>query len=106
MAWETRSRGTRYYTRSRRVGGRVVREYVGTRPRAALAAELDAEDRDQRRLERAALREERRQLADLDAPTTRLSALVDALAAGALLRAGYRRHDRGDWRRRRDHQAH
>ena len=105
MAWETRSRGTRYYTRSRRERGRVVREYVGTGPLAELAAELDAEDREKAHDQRQALQEERRLLAALDAPTARLSELVDVLAAGALLRAGYRRHDRGDWRKQRDHQA-
>jgi hypothetical protein len=27
--WERRSRGTRYYTRSKKIAGRAVREYVG-----------------------------------------------------------------------------
>jgi hypothetical protein len=43
--WERRERGELYYTRSRKVAGRVVREYVGTGPLAKLAAETDAEER-------------------------------------------------------------
>jgi hypothetical protein len=99
--WETRPRGGRYYTRSRKVAGRVVREYVGGGLLGELAAEHDAEARAQRARRAAARRAERQRLADLDAPLARLCALADGLARGALLLAGYRRHHRGEWRKAR-----
>src|SRR5215212_1642630 len=46
--WERRERGGLYYTKSRKVNGRVIREYVGMGPLAELAAEVDAEGRRQR----------------------------------------------------------
>ena len=102
MGWETRERGGQYYTRSRRVGGRVVREYVGCGPLAELAASLDEAGR----RERAAARERARRAEARDAPAVaalaELGRLLDGLAAAFLIGAGYRRHHRGEWRRRRD----
>ena len=102
MGWETRARGGRYYTRSRKVDGRVVCEYVGTGPIAELAAARDAAER----RERAAARERRREEEARDAPAfaalAELGSLLDGLAAVFLIGACYRRHHRGEWRRRRD----
>ena len=97
MGWD---RG-RYYTRSRKVNGRVVREYVGTGEVAALAAELDALERQERELEREARRSERAELEGLDAPLDDFDELADLLACAALAAAGYRQHKRGEWRKQR-----
>src|SRR5262245_22883331 len=96
MGWE---RG--YYYRVRKVRGHVVREYVGRGRVAELAAELDAIGRQEREAERAARRAEREELEALDAPLGELNDLADLLAHAALLAAGFRRHNRGEWRKRR-----
>ena len=105
MAWETRARGGRYYTRWRKVGGRVVREYVGR----GLVGERAAREDAMRRAARAAAAEARRRdrlaaraLGDLVAG---LDALAVALTTTTLTAAGYHRHDRGHWRKRRGHGA-
>jgi hypothetical protein len=92
----------RYYTRSKKVNGRVVREYVGFGRVAELAAELDAIERQQRQAERDALLAKRAELDALETPLNELSDLADLLAHAALLAAGFRRHKRGEWRKRRE----
>jgi hypothetical protein len=105
MAWETRRRGGRYYTRSRKVRGRVVREYVGTGQIAELCAQLDAMEREERdseaELQRAAWRERNAHYAALFGPLDMLDAACDALVCQELEAAGYHQHHRGEWRRRR-----
>jgi hypothetical protein len=65
MAWEKRERGGSYYTRSRKVNGRVVREYVGGGVLGEFAALMDAEVRLRREKEAAAWKEERERLEEL-----------------------------------------
>lgn len=101
MAWETRRGRGRYYTRSRREGGRVVREYVGTGPLAELTAQVDALARGERERRRAAEAGRREQHRELEAALQELCEGADALARAALLLAGYRQHNRGEWRRKR-----
>ena len=99
--WERRERGGLYYTRSRKEGGRVVREYVGGGVLGELAARLDAEVRRRRDEERASRREERERLEALAAPLEELCEAAEVIARAALLASGYHRHNRGEWRKRR-----
>ncbi len=66
-----------------------------------LAAEFEGERREERAARRERERAERERWAALEAPADELAELTDALAGVALVLAGYRRHDRGEWRRRR-----
>jgi hypothetical protein len=102
MGWETRQRGGRYYTRSRKVNGRVVREYVGTGRFADLIAAQDAAERGERVAAAAEVRQEQGRLAPAETALAALDAAVEDLAKVALASAGYHRHHRGAWRKRRD----
>ena len=99
MSWETRGVYGPYYTRSRRVDGRVVREYVGRGPLAESIAQADEAGREARRLERGREREELERDRRLDETFSTYSAGVDELLRGVLEAAGYHRHKRGEWRR-------
>ena len=101
MAWETRQRGGRYYTRSKKVDGRVIREYVGTGLVGELAAAADARARAQRQAQKAAWRTECERIELASAPLEEFCDVVETLAQVSLLLAGYHRHHRGEWRRKR-----
>lgn len=97
MGWEKRKGGL-YYYRSRRVGGRVRKEYCGPGIFGQLAAEDDQAERAQREAERKAKREEITELvAD---PLTDYFAAVEHQVVRELVAAGYHRH-RGEWRKAR-----
>ena len=97
MGWE---RG-RYYTRSRKVAGRVVREYVGGGVLGLLSEEQDARGREEREAERSALREAQAEADAVDASIDTLTELAGLVAQAAMLAAGFRQHKRGDWRKKR-----
>ena len=101
IGWETRKGRGAYYTRSRRVGGRVVREYVGSGELAVLAAEWDRGAREERQAEAARWHERKAQDAALEAKLDEACRLADLLAEAVLLAAGYHRHHHGEWRKRR-----
>ena len=100
MGWETRPRGGRYYTRSKKIGGRVVREYVGTGYVAERIAQMDAEEREEREQVQAALKAERDRIRAQGKAVMDYCRNVDEVLTEALLAAGYHNH-KGQWRRRR-----
>ena len=101
MAWETRRRGGRYYTRSRKENGRVVREYVGKGEVAQAIAQLEALDRQRQAAESEIQRRERARLEDLEELVAAVDKAADRAFRAAMEAAGYCQHDRGAWRKRR-----
>jgi hypothetical protein len=102
--WERRERGGLYYTRSRKEGGGVVREYIGGGVLGEIAALQDEYERRQREEEAALEKEQRQRLGDLMAPVDELCEAAEILTQVVLVTAGYRRHNRGEWRKRREPQ--
>jgi hypothetical protein len=100
MNWERRRNG-RYYYEARKVGGRVVKRYVGRGPAAEWAAERAAAARAARADRHAAAAAALAGLAAADAALDALDALGETLARAALRGAGYHRRHRGEWRKRR-----
>ena len=79
-----------------------MREYVGGGTIGHIAALQDAQERRRREEEAAMWNEERERLEALLAPVEDLCEAAEILYRAALLSAGYRRHQRGEWRRQRE----
>ena len=101
MALETRPWGGTYYYRSRREGKRVVKEYVGAGPAAELLAAVEEREREWHQVEADRRRAEMARMDAADAEVDDLCRRVELLVRATLLGAGYHRHDRGEWRKRR-----
>jgi hypothetical protein len=101
MPWESRRGAGRYYTRSVRRDGRVIRLYVGGGDVGEAAAAADRDRRAARDAEREAMRSTTSRLAEVDAQVDALCDAAETAQRACLLMAGYHRHDRGQWRRTR-----
>jgi hypothetical protein len=97
MGWDR----DRYYTRSKKVNGRVVREYFGTGHAAEFVALIDDQERERRRHNAAILRDEKSDLTALEADIKALFAQIELVLRAAMLANGYRQYKRGEWRKRR-----
>ncbi len=101
MGLETRGNRT-YLYKKRRIGGRVVSEYVAGGEAAQLIATLEAYEREEREMERHAQRAEADHFDALLAAQEEFRDLTTGLTTATLLLAGFRAH-RGQWRKQRGH---
>ncbi len=104
VGWEIRKRGSSYYTRSKWMDGRVVRQYVGGGRVGEIFALEDELKRRQREEEAAFRKEERKQLEASAAFLKELEEAAEVLVRASLVGAGYRKR-KGQWRREREHHS-
>lgn len=95
MGWER----SRYYTRSRKIDGHVVREYMGRGLVAEIAAMEDADARLLKQRQREEDRQARQRFRDNEAPLREWQQLADLAMKRALAGVGLYQHHRGEWRR-------
>jgi hypothetical protein len=100
MPWKER-RGKQYYYQSRRVGRRVISDYVGTGLIAECTAQVDQLSRGRRALTRAQAWAVAEEFADIDRALDYLEQQLRTLVAATLEAAGFHQHHRGEWRKRR-----
>jgi hypothetical protein len=100
MSWQQGPRGRKYYTRTRRLGGRCVREYLGGGLEAQAASAADALRRAERQAQAAARRQEMERLRAVDGLVLQLFEAASLVASAALAASGYHKHG-GQWRNRR-----
>lgn len=78
-----------------------MREYVGGGSAAEMYARLDQIQRQERMETRERLQEERRHFDEIDRIAAEYFRQVEDVFSQVMEAAGYRKHDRGAWRKRR-----
>lgn len=100
MGWKTIN-GNRYFYKSERSGGRVTTTYFGSGKSGALMAEILRIDNEDRLLESTEKKEYRDEWNEVEYALDDLVAVARRTASDVLTAAGYHRHHRGEWRRKR-----
>lgn len=99
MGWETRG-NKKYYYRKKRVGKKVISEYIGAGPDAEIIAREDQLERQKLKRNRQARERRRAEINALDDKLDLLDRLIRTLINAHLLLAGYHIH-KGQWRKKR-----
>jgi hypothetical protein len=101
MGIEQRRNGNLYYYKKKRVGNRVISEYVGgglvvdlAQSRAEIECQRKQSEHEQQSIERMSMAEIDKQIDDF-------SRMVDTLMEAELISKGFHQHKR-QWRRRRN----
>ena len=97
MAWDQ----NRYYSRSFKVNGRIIRQYIGGGEAGRMAAQQDEDRREKIRLRREAAKRLMTDLKAIDDTVIALCHRTEIAARAAMYAAGYYQHHRSEWRRRR-----
>ena len=97
MAYEHRRSHTYFYS-AQRVGGKVVKKYVGKGPAAQAVAAKEAAAKDQKRRDTVALSGYQSETAEARRLLVTLEKNSEALLAGALSSAGYIQERGREWR--------
>lgn len=100
MGWETKG-DKRYYYRKKRVGGRIVSEYVGSGDIGEQAERADREAKQRRKAESEQLRRTKEEIRELDQQIKQSLKQVKAALGAVLETSGYHYH-KGEWRKQRD----
>lgn len=101
MSWDRKSNsGRSYYYRNKRVDGRSVKVYVGSGPKGRKAAQLDEEERLQRRRDQQYWSTVLMQIEQAGAPLEQLVQMTTLLWKAVLVTSGYHLHKGHEWRRR------
>jgi len=99
MSWEDRD-GRRYYYRKRRVGRRVVSEYVGSGLIAEMVSEQDEMDRQQRMQDRQSFEKHIARNKKMDDELDSVIEMTRAVIRARFLLSGFHPH-KGQWRKKR-----
>ncbi len=102
MAWEYRGSSS-YYYRKKRIGKKVVSEYIGKGPLVEEMARADTEEREKSKQddEKQKLMQDRDVMDSLSFQADQADSMIRRIVNGVLIISGYHKH-KGQWRRKRD----
>ena len=101
MAWVRNPNGRCVFYRSRRVGDRFARDYLGDGAAAEAAAAAISLRRLLREAEARSIREDKERWNPVESSLERLSVSANLLYQATLVAAGFHLHARTKWRKRR-----